>query len=189
MENINTHYDYIILGTGIQESILASALARNKKSVLHIDGNQFYGGNECSFNLKDFLEWVINVKNIDKIEDANKTNLNKFYNSYRDIEVNILSGYETIETSTENTSKFTIQNNQTVEEFIKQTQSTVEKDKLALLKELIKDNRNYYISLLPKMAYSRGPFIDLLIKANLGNYLEFRSMEKTFIYDDNKFEH
>jgi len=53
----------------------------------------------------------------------------------------------------------------------------------------MKDNRQFYISLLPKMAYSRGPFIDLLIKADLGNYLEFRSMEKTFIYNEEKFEH
>lgn len=177
MEDIKTHYDYIILGTGIQESILASALSRNKRSVLHIDGNEFYGGNECSFNFKEFLEWIMAVKNNTQSKDT----INKFYDTYRDINVNILSGYtsKTNETETEGTNinKFTQQNNQTVEEFIKQTQNSFE-DKLVLLKELIKDNRQYYISLLPKMAYCRGPFIDLLVKAGLGNYLEFRSMEK-----------
>jgi len=42
-----------------------SALARNNKSVLHIDGNQFYGGNECSFNFSEFLEWIMNVQRND----------------------------------------------------------------------------------------------------------------------------
>jgi len=190
MDNIKTNYDYIILGTGIQESILASALAKNEKSVLHIDGNYFYGGNECSFDFRGFLEWIMNVKNNDKNNEQNKNGINNFYDSYHDIDVHILTGYDIPESDQpEPTNRFLLQNNQMVEEFIKATQPSVEPDKLALLKDLMKDNRQFYVSLLPKMAYSRGPFIDLLIQAELGNYLEFRSMEKTFIYNDNKFEH
>ncbi|ORX58545.1 rab protein geranylgeranyltransferase component A [Piromyces finnis] len=190
MEELKTHYDYIILGTGIQESILASALARNNKTVLHIDGNQFYGGNECSFNFSEFLEWIMNVqKNDNKAKQSTTTNdINKFYDSYHDIDIKILSGYDIPDNEPEITNRFALQNNKIAEEFLKQTQTSVEKDKLALLKDLIKDNRQFYISLLPKMAYSRGPFIDLLIKADLGNYLEFRSMEKTYIYNNDVFE-
>jgi len=42
-EGLLTHYDVILCGTGLVQSILASALARAGKSVLHCDGADCYG--------------------------------------------------------------------------------------------------------------------------------------------------
>ncbi|KAJ3023935.1 hypothetical protein HKX48_009143 [Thoreauomyces humboldtii] len=51
-----THYDAIILGTGVVESIVAGSLARAGKSVLHVDRNEFYGDHLAAFDLITFLK-------------------------------------------------------------------------------------------------------------------------------------
>ena len=42
-EGLLTRYDVVICGTGLVQSILASALARAGKSVLHCDAQGYYG--------------------------------------------------------------------------------------------------------------------------------------------------
>eukprot|EP01083_Nonionella_stella_P121739 365886_1 len=51
-------YDVILLGTGLVQSIVASACARAGKTVLHIDRNEFYGGRNATFNLGEFQKWL-----------------------------------------------------------------------------------------------------------------------------------
>ena len=51
------HFDLIIDGTGLVESIVACAASRSGKSVLHLDSNDYYGCNSASFPLQDFLSW------------------------------------------------------------------------------------------------------------------------------------
>ncbi|KAK2958050.1 putative Rab GDP dissociation inhibitor alpha [Blattamonas nauphoetae] len=45
------HYDYIILGTGLTECILAAVFACHGKKVLHIDRNEYYGADCASLDL------------------------------------------------------------------------------------------------------------------------------------------
>lgn len=49
---MNEKYDIIILGTGLKECILSGLLSTKGKKVLHIDKNEYYGGQSASFNLK-----------------------------------------------------------------------------------------------------------------------------------------
>ncbi|XP_033118183.1 rab proteins geranylgeranyltransferase component A 2-like isoform X2 [Anneissia japonica] len=58
MEDLPTEYDEIILGTGLQESILAAGLARIGRAVLHLDRNEFYGGDWATFNLNGLETWI-----------------------------------------------------------------------------------------------------------------------------------
>ena len=51
-------YDVILYGTGLSQSILASALTRAGKSVLHCDGNDFYGEKDAVFSLGSLMEWA-----------------------------------------------------------------------------------------------------------------------------------
>lgn len=51
-------YDVIIVGTGLIQSILASALARAGKTVLHCDENDFYGDIDAVMSFNQLLEWV-----------------------------------------------------------------------------------------------------------------------------------
>jgi len=51
-------YDVIICGTGLVQSILASALSRAGKSVLHCDGNDHYGELDAVLSLDHMAEWA-----------------------------------------------------------------------------------------------------------------------------------
>ncbi|KAF6806892.1 rab protein geranylgeranyltransferase component A [Colletotrichum sojae] len=51
-------WDVIIHGTGLQQSLLALALSRSGKQILHLDPNEYYGGPEAAFSLQELEEWV-----------------------------------------------------------------------------------------------------------------------------------
>ncbi|KAF3052239.1 Rab proteins geranylgeranyltransferase component A [Didymella keratinophila] len=53
----NTAWDVLIIGTGLQQSLLALALSRSDKKILHIDENEYYGGAEAAFSLQEAEEW------------------------------------------------------------------------------------------------------------------------------------
>jgi RAB protein geranylgeranyltransferase component A len=56
-----TVFDAIILGTGFTQTIVAAALAREGKTVLHLDENDYYGGESGAFGFKDLLTWADKV--------------------------------------------------------------------------------------------------------------------------------
>ncbi|KAK2590450.1 Rab proteins geranylgeranyltransferase component A [Conoideocrella luteorostrata] len=59
MESLSdTKWDVVISGTGLQQSLLALALSRSGKNVLHIDPNEYYGDSEAALSLKDADEWA-----------------------------------------------------------------------------------------------------------------------------------
>nr|CAG8506814.1 5976_t:CDS:2 [Entrophospora candida]CAG8525352.1 5603_t:CDS:2 [Entrophospora candida] len=49
---MDEEYDVIILGTGLTECILSGILSVEGKKVLHMDRNDYYGGESASLNLK-----------------------------------------------------------------------------------------------------------------------------------------
>ncbi|KAK0469548.1 GDP dissociation inhibitor-domain-containing protein [Desarmillaria tabescens] len=51
-------FDIIILGTGLVESIAAAALSKAGFKVAHIDNNPYYGADEASLSLEEFIEWT-----------------------------------------------------------------------------------------------------------------------------------
>ncbi|KAF7592095.1 Rab proteins geranylgeranyltransferase component A [Aspergillus hancockii] len=56
-----TPWDVTISGTGLAQSLLALALSRSGKKVLHVDRNSYYGGFEAAFNLQEAQEWASRV--------------------------------------------------------------------------------------------------------------------------------
>ncbi|KAJ4005403.1 Rab proteins geranylgeranyltransferase component A [Fusarium irregulare] len=59
MESLSdTLWDVVISGTGLQQSLLALALSRSGKNILHVDPNPFYGGSEAAFSLQEADEWA-----------------------------------------------------------------------------------------------------------------------------------
>ncbi|KAI9097097.1 GDP dissociation inhibitor-domain-containing protein [Phlyctochytrium arcticum] len=50
MEASVKHFDAIVLGTGLVQSIVAGALARDNKQILHLDRNPFYGEEYAAFD-------------------------------------------------------------------------------------------------------------------------------------------
>ena len=51
-------YEVIVIGTGLEESIVAAAVARNGHSVLHIDTKDYYGEDWASFNFRALQDWI-----------------------------------------------------------------------------------------------------------------------------------
>ncbi|MED6144075.1 Rab GDP dissociation inhibitor beta [Stylosanthes scabra] len=49
---MDEEYDVIVLGTGLKECILSGLLSVNGLKVLHMDRNDYYGGESTSLNLK-----------------------------------------------------------------------------------------------------------------------------------------
>ncbi|KAK1306806.1 hypothetical protein QJS10_CPA10g00025 [Acorus calamus] len=50
-----THFDLIVSGTGLPESILAASASAAGKSVLHVDSNPFYGSHFASLSFPSLL--------------------------------------------------------------------------------------------------------------------------------------
>lgn len=53
---MNETYDYIILGTGLKECVLSGLLSVDKKTVLHMDRNNYYGGESASLSLEQLFK-------------------------------------------------------------------------------------------------------------------------------------
>ncbi|CAJ2503975.1 Uu.00g113690.m01.CDS01 [Anthostomella pinea] len=51
-------WDAVICGTGLQQSLLALALSRSNKRVLHLDPNDYYGEHEAAFSLQEAETWA-----------------------------------------------------------------------------------------------------------------------------------
>lgn len=57
-DGLPSSFDAIVVGTGLTESIVAAALSRIGKSVLHIDRNAYYGSRWSSFSLRSLQNWA-----------------------------------------------------------------------------------------------------------------------------------
>jgi Rab proteins geranylgeranyltransferase component A len=71
-EGLRTSYDVILCGTGLVQSILASALSRANQRVLHVDGADQYGGLETTYTLAQ-LRLQYQSRRHDKGENADIT--------------------------------------------------------------------------------------------------------------------
>eukprot|EP00286_Rhodomonas_abbreviata_P021525 CAMPEP_0181296666 /NCGR_PEP_ID=MMETSP1101-20121128/4826_1 /TAXON_ID=46948 /ORGANISM="Rhodomonas abbreviata, Strain Caron Lab Isolate" /LENGTH=337 /DNA_ID=CAMNT_0023401547 /DNA_START=33 /DNA_END=1043 /DNA_ORIENTATION=- len=53
-----THFDAVVIGTGITESVVAAALSRSGRRVLHLDSLPFYGSSSATLQLSGFRDWL-----------------------------------------------------------------------------------------------------------------------------------
>ncbi|CAA7259504.1 unnamed protein product [Cyclocybe aegerita] len=56
-----SQFDAVIFGTGLVESMTAAALSKAGYKVAHIDVNPYYGGDEASLSLEEFVQWADQV--------------------------------------------------------------------------------------------------------------------------------
>ncbi|GAA5922233.1 uncharacterized protein JCM15063_003226 [Sporobolomyces koalae] len=57
-DNTPTHFNVLIVGTGLAESILAAALSKSGYSVLQLDSAPYYGTEHASLSLTELDQWV-----------------------------------------------------------------------------------------------------------------------------------
>ncbi|KAH6605174.1 Rab geranylgeranyl transferase escort protein [Trichoderma cornu-damae] len=66
MESLSdTQWDVVISGTGLQQSLLALALSRSGKNILHVDPNEYYGEAEAVLSLQEADEWAAQHQSAD----------------------------------------------------------------------------------------------------------------------------
>ena len=66
-------YDAVLVGTGLVQSILASALSRAGRTVLHCDAGDRYGEAEAGMDLRSMGEWVAAARRRRKAEAGEST--------------------------------------------------------------------------------------------------------------------
>jgi len=57
MDDFQPHYDVIVTGTGLTQSIIAAAASRIGKSVFHCDQNDYYSQEWQSLNFQQIINW------------------------------------------------------------------------------------------------------------------------------------
>ena len=62
-ESLPSRFDVVVVGTGLVESIVAAAVARQGHSVLHLDTAKYYGGDWSAFTWDGLRSWVSEVNN------------------------------------------------------------------------------------------------------------------------------
>ncbi|RDD45951.1 Rab proteins geranylgeranyltransferase component A 1 [Trichoplax sp. H2] len=63
-DDLPTEFDVIVIGTGLSEAITAAALTRIGKKVLHVDKNDYYGGQWAAFTFDKLLAWIEKARNL-----------------------------------------------------------------------------------------------------------------------------
>lgn len=154
-----TTFDTIVIGTGLQESILAAAAASAGHSVLHLDPCHFYGLHWTSLSLDDFTAWAASGGRL-PFAPPSLTQINSSAKPVRapdgeDLELEPVTHrvlYSDFELSKPGS-------------------------------EPLGPSRDFNLDIAgPKLAFCGGPLVDLLMKAGASNYLEFKSVEASYIW-------
>ncbi|XP_052779940.1 rab GDP dissociation inhibitor alpha-like [Mya arenaria] len=115
---MDEQYDVIVLGTGLTECVLSGLMSVSKKKVLHMDRNDYYGG-----------------------ESASLTPLDQVYNHF----------------------------------------------KMGVAPpEHFGRGRDWNVDLIPKFIMANGKLVQLLIHTGVTRYLEFKSIEGSYVFKGNK---
>ncbi|RIA85677.1 GDP dissociation inhibitor [Glomus cerebriforme] len=192
-----TEYDVIILGTGFVESILAGALAKTGKSVLHLDTNEYYGGSWTSFNFRELLDWAQLLQGHVEESSGNcqetyfegkkalPTNFSKIRRqAYSTIEYEIYATLKQTDNAEESEESQHKREQNTSEETIHHVSTGLTNPERETLTTLLKESRQYNLDIAPKIMPCRGELIELLINSGVGRYLEFKALDRTYIYSD-----
>ncbi|CAH0474695.1 unnamed protein product [Peronospora belbahrii] len=158
-----TEYDIVLIGTGIVESILAGALARIGKKVLHLDQNDYYGSNYASFTLSQFLRWtnnkVITCHNFSNESDqVHCTTDNVFTIDKEKHRILLMKSSFTCHLLDERFA------NETTKE------------------ELLRQSSCFNIDVNPRLMLSSEQLVETLIASGVGRYLEFAAIERTYVH-------
>ena len=221
-----TEFEVIVIGTGLEESIVAASVARNGHSVLHIDTKDYYGEEWAAFNLKGIQEWKDDLSKVQSdevpkaeleklLKEGEKLHILDRNSSIKDVkeswfvdddnegtEVNEIEektdATEEVNTeaTTEGESNLEPDGDQEsngesvkVEEKQVEQSASQEKKKNTWTKSKIMNERMFNLDLTPRLLYSRGAMVDLLIQSNISRYTEFKSVTRVLTVLNGMLEH
>nr|CAH0099335.1 unnamed protein product [Daphnia galeata] len=169
--------DLLVIGTGLTESIVASAASRIGKQVVHVDHRNFYGSNWATFSFNN-LQNILGSKSLNKdstktVEETQNLNINLNSNTICNIVEKWYLPDEDVQGN--------IDNQKNLEETI----NKVPKETLTK-SEILRDSRKFNFDLSPKLLYSRGEMVDVLITSGICRYAEFKNVSGIYTVDNVK---
>lgn len=69
-EGLLWHYDVVLCGTGLVQSLVAAALSRAGKSILHLDGSDYYGELDAVWSLPYLLQLGAETSGLPPVVDS-----------------------------------------------------------------------------------------------------------------------
>ncbi|KAJ2160545.1 hypothetical protein GGF46_002194 [Coemansia sp. RSA 552] len=151
-------FDLVVLGTGLEESLLASEVAATGQTVLHVDRNPFYGGLSASFTLSRLFEWAL---------------------QYRD--QRLVPRVELIMGTLSSPPSLVFEGLSDTGDVREVLEAAGRVEDVGRVGALLEGDRGYSLELVPRVALCRGAMVDLLVDAGVGEYVQFRGIEHNYL--------
>ncbi|GAB6033235.1 hypothetical protein CHUAL_012838 [Chamberlinius hualienensis] len=197
-DELSADFDTIVIGTGMPECILAAAHSRNGKTVLHLDRNDYYGGVWATFNFDGLKRWI----NQEQKEKSEEEDVGRFQELLKDgekmlqcctlnqvfsnIKVHSYIPEESVEDTKEESKSDSAEGGNEQED--KKKSEIGSKSVGWSMAKLDSLYRKFNLDLAPKLLFSRGELVELLISSNIARYAEFKSVTRVLTYLDGKLE-
>uniref|UniRef100_A0A1I7UXD1 Rab proteins geranylgeranyltransferase component A n=1 Tax=Caenorhabditis tropicalis TaxID=1561998 RepID=A0A1I7UXD1_9PELO len=152
-EKLPESVDVVVLGTGLPEAILASACSRAGMSVLHLDRNEYYGGDWSSFTMSMVHEVAETKESKLTPEDVSRIS-------------DLLQN--------ENEKLVELGDRKVIDDIEMTWQDENMKEKLEELGQM----RRFSIDLVPKVLLSKGNMVQTLCDSQVSHYAEFKLVNR-----------
>lgn len=147
------NFDLIVIGTGLSESIIAAAASAVGKTVLHLDPNSFYGSHFASLSLEEITSYLNSPPK--STTAAASSSDDSDYAVINLIHQPLISDAELISCDSVDQSTF-----------------------------LLENSRKFNLDLGgPRALFSADKTIDLLLKSGAAQYLEFKGIDTSLVYN------
>lgn len=185
-QHLPDSFDVVVVGTGLKESILSGAFSRIGKSVLHLDPNDFYGDDWASFNINSFKEFLDNSNpQLPSQESSYECGENEELFKLRGLRKTI-SGFveqRRLQANAQQSSNPAGEGGVQETSIIAEDADDQRHDVAAGEDEtdsgwIYNRWRQFNIDIIPKLLFSRGPLVELLIQSNVSRYLEFKVVDQ-----------
>lgn len=189
-----THYDCLVLGTGLVPCIVGAALARAGKSVLFLDNHESYGGSSSSVSLGDFDAFARAHAHaaLPQPYRCDALSFAEQYSTWRACVRSACAGAGACPESLDEQRIAHLEFAVCASSVHTSTDCFFDASVPSSAANgtphvLLKRTRSFNIDLSPKLLYARGDFVELLVRSAVSKYLEFRCLNTTYTYLDHAF--
>ena len=159
-------FGWIVLGTGLTESIIGASLAMHGQKCLFLDRSDKYGGTISNFNLEQYLKYI----------DTQLKTASAPFHSFKVLVPFDKNGCPDIMAKDNDFKRFSRQFN-------------IDLGKSNACTKRVHLILNHFIrNVAPKILFSKSQSVDNLIKSGVASYLEFNNVSENYFFnpkDDN----
>lgn len=150
-----TTFDLIVVGTGLAESVIAAAASASGKSVLHLDPNPFYGSHSSSLSFPELTSFLNSNSTAPPLPPQPPSTATNGHD-YSVVNLTTRPLYSNVQIS-------------------------------CTCPELLDEHsRKFNLDLSgPRVLFCADKSIELMLKSGASQYMEFKSIDASFIGDEN----